>query len=191
MFGDGDGRRSGGGQSSQQQAPPAVSQQEGIHKWIFLMQSRELHHQIRFDGSALADLVRVKVSYCKPTAPSAVTVYQAFWLKDNQLYGLERVSKLNLQDGDDVAFKIATADGGTQGEYEAIAAALLRMQLEMYVNGYVVNSVICPSGATVQALSRELQRKGFEPASSTNGMAPVQMRLQADDGTAVKLNYSR
>lgn len=159
-------------------------------KWTVTLETREIRDKFIFKGSNLRNLVKVDVKYAPQEGAATARKYEDIWLKEGKPLGLERYEPLSIPGDDDVTICVAPSSCRSNNEQQAAADCILRVLLDLYKNGNVVPKIVVPCNA-FDGIASNLENHDFSRSHSYQERAQLALYLQADNGSATTLYYTK
>jgi hypothetical protein len=145
--------------------------------WVVLVRATKLPRYMNFSGSNLYPITEVRCSYLKWTNNAAVgpTHYQDLWYHSGLPVGVHRYIKLPIDKFDMGMIYVQPSQDNSDADTRSLADAIIRMQLDLSLNNFVVTAVLVPEQMCQQLLS-DFGAIGFHKRSSLSGpMASIHL----------------
>jgi hypothetical protein len=138
--------------------------------WVVLVRANKLPKYLNYSGSKLYPITAVRCSYMKWTNGTAVGPihYQDLWYHSGLPVGVHRYAKLPIDKFDMGIIYIQASQDNSDADTRSLADAIIRMELDLGLNNFVVKAVLVPE-QMCQQLASDFGSIGFHQRSSLSG----------------------
>jgi hypothetical protein len=158
--------------------------------WQLTLTPKTYDHYLDYPTSSIHSMVKVSAGYLQP--PNTVpTAYEDFYYTSDRVIGSKLKGELGITPGTAGIIKVVSAN---PNESYAVANAVLRIYLDLFLNKCMLKYVLVP-GASLTGIKTALCMQRFHPPLQP-GSAPltsnirghISLQIVSDvDGSAVKL----
>jgi len=153
-------------------APPHATADDHVdlpYDWVIKVETHQLKRQFEYKGSTLSPVEKLEVSWHPTKDEDKVTKYEYMYYHEGRPFGMEKLRKMDMEQGEGVAIEIKHKDGdGTEAEKKDAANATFRLALDAYLNKNPLAAVKVPI-TSFDAVSNQLINLGFHDAQDEGG----------------------
>lgn len=157
---------------------------EEQYDWAMYMDVHDMKDMLKYQSSRLCPLTDVRVIY-RPLAHGVraadykkAQIYEEFWYHDNMPIGLKRDQQLRIESNKFGIIFVQPRDGESD-HTPAIANALVRILVDLWIHDIVVGYVVVPANRFNQ-MAGELGRFGFFPNMQNAQGAQLSVHLRSN-----------
>lgn len=138
--------------------------------WVVLVRATKLPNYLNYPGSQLYPITEVRCSYLKWANNAALGPihYQDLWYHSGLPVGVHRYTKLPIDKFDMGMIYVQPSPDISDADTRALADAIIRMQLDLSLNNYIVTAVLVPDQMCQQLVS-DFGSIGFHKRTSLSG----------------------
>lgn len=139
------------------------------YDWVMKVETQQLKRQFEYKGSTLNPVEKLEVSWHPTKDENKVTKYEYLYYHEGRPFGMEKLRRLDMAQGEGLAIEIKHKDGdGTEAEKKGAANAAFRLALDAYLNKNPLAAVKVPI-ASFDVVSNQLISLGFHDAQNEGG----------------------
>lgn len=157
----------------------AEDQVDKPYDWVFQIETRRLERQFEYANSKLNPIEKLEVVWYPTKDENKKTNYQYMYYHDGKPYGLEKLNKLDIDEGDGVAIEVKHKDNSpTEAEKKAAANAIFRLALDSYLHKNPLVAVKVPVDS-FNSISDRLIDFGFHDSKDDGDQIDQQNTFKA------------
>ncbi len=145
-------------------APQHATAENGVelpYDWVIQVETDQLKRQFEYKGSTLNPVERLEVTWYSTKDKTKKTKYELMYYHDGRPFGMEKLHKMDIDQGDGVAIEIKhKGNSATEAEKKDAGNAIFRLALDAYLNRNPLAAVKVPVDS-FDAVSDKLQDLGF------------------------------
>ena len=136
------------------------------YDWVVQIETTELKRQFDYKGSTLNPIEKLEVLWYPTKDKEKKTKYQMMYYHDGRPFGMEKLHKMDIDQGDGVAIEIKHKENNaTEAEKKDAANAAFRLALDLYLNKNPLAAVKVPADS-FESVSDRLQALGFHDSKN-------------------------
>lgn len=172
-----------------------ISAARPITDYSIFLQIEQFKDYLKFPGSSLTPMVRVRVMCQRNKEDNEIggpIAYEDLWYRGGDFVGCRRYRQLPIEQSDTVDFQMKFDNSVCTPELAGAASnASVRMLLDCSCNLNTLSQVEVPS-ENFQIVVAEMQRDGFYPYEKVfrDVTANIPMNLRSTDGQRLTLLYA-
>ena len=131
------------------------------YDWVIQVETTQLKRQFEYKGSTLNPVEKLEVLWYPTKDQNKKTKYELMYYHDGRPFGMEKLHKMEIDQGDGVAIEIKHKDNNaTEAEKKDAANAVFRLALDAYLNKNPLAAVKVPVDS-FESVSDKLKALGF------------------------------
>jgi hypothetical protein len=131
------------------------------YDWVLQVETTQLKRQFEYKGSTLNPVEKLEVVWYPTKDQNKKTKYELMYYHEGRPFGMEKLHKLEIDQGDGVAIEIKHKDNNaSEAEKKDAANAVLRLALDAYLNRNPLAAVKVPADS-FESVSDKLKELGF------------------------------
>ncbi|HIA50964.1 MAG TPA: hypothetical protein EYN91_02605 [Candidatus Melainabacteria bacterium] len=139
----------------------ADDQVDKPYDWVIQVETRRLERQFDYKNSKLNPVEKLEVLWYPTKDETKKTKYEYMYYHDGKPYGMEKLRKFDIDEGDGVAIEIKHKENNaTDAEKRDAANAVFRLALDSYLHKNPVVAVKVPMDS-FNTVSNRLMELGF------------------------------
>ncbi len=148
--------------------------------WVIQVETDELKRQFDYQGSTLKPIEKLEVVWYPVKDQSKKTKYEQLYYHEGRPFGMEKLHKMDIDQGDGVAIEIKHKDNNpTEAEKKDAGNAIFRLALDAYLNRNPLAGVKVPS-QSFDSIADKLKNLGFHDSEDDNGGLNTTEQFKSD-----------
>lgn len=161
------------------QLAKADDQVDKPYDWVLQVETKRLERQFDYVNSKLNPIEKLEVLYYPTKDESKKTNYQYMYYHEGKPYGLEKLHKLDIDEGDGVAIEVKHKDNNaSESEKKDAANAIFRLALDAYLHKNPLVAVKVPADS-FNSISNRLIEFGFHDSKEDGDQIDQQNNFKA------------
>jgi len=157
----------------------AEDQVDKPYDWVLQIETRRLERQFEYANSKLNPIEKLEVVWYPTKDENKKTNYQYMYYHDGKPYGLEKLNKLAIDEGDGVAIEVKHKDNNpSDAEKKDAANAIFRLALDSYLHKNPLVAVKVPIDS-FNSISDRLIDFGFHDSKDDGDQIDQQNTFKA------------
>lgn len=157
----------------------ADDQVDKPYDWVIQVETRRLERQFDYTNSKLNPIEKLEVLWYPTKDENKKTNYQYMYYHDGKPYGLEKLHKLDIDEGDGVAIEVKHKDSNpSEAEKKDAANAIFRLALDSYLHKNPLVAVKVPADS-FNEISDRLKDLGFHDSKEDGDQVDMENTFKA------------
>lgn len=150
------------------------------YDWVIQVETTELKRQFDYQGSGLKPIEKLEVVWYPTKDQNKKTKYELLYYHDGRPFGMEKLHKMEIDQGDGVAIEIKHKDNNaTESEKKDAGNAIFRLALDAYLNRNPLAAVKVPIDS-FDTVSDKLKNLGFHDSKDDAGGLNTTEQFKSD-----------
>lgn len=150
------------------------------YDWVIQVETTELKRQFDYQGSNLKPIEKLEVLWYPTKDQNKKTRYELLYYHDGRPFGMEKLHKMEIDQGDGVAIEIKHKDNNaTEAEKKDAGNAIFRLALDAYLNRNPLAAVKVPIDS-FDTVSDKLKNLGFHDSKDDGGGLNTTEQFKSD-----------